>query len=108
MLIKIIDKKKIKKLYSRLFCDVQIEIGDKTLIENTNSNLNETIAKLMTTTTPRQRVKSDIKAFEGTKQRTESLNKIYHALKTIQATSTEVERTFSVAGNFLATNFSGN
>ena len=75
--------KKIKELYSRLFCDDQIGIGDDTLIENTNSNLNEIIAKFMITNTPRQSVESDIKVFEGTKQRTERLNKIYNALKTI-------------------------
>ena len=37
--------------------------------------------------------------FEGTKERTERLDNIFNAMKTIQATSTEVERTFSVAGS---------
>ena len=44
-------------------------------------------------------IDSDIKAFEGTKERAERLDNIFNAIKTIQATSTEVERTFSVAGN---------
>ena len=38
--------------------------------------------------------------FECTKVRTEKLNRILNALKTIQASSTSAERTFSVAGNF--------
>lgn len=56
--------------------------------------------QFMNTTAPAPSIDSDLKAFEGTRERTERLNKLYIALKSIQATSTEVERTFSVAGNF--------
>lgn len=43
----------------------------------------------------------DFKMFEATKQQTESLNQLMQALKTVQATSTIVERVFSVAGSFV-------
>lgn len=94
-------KKNIKDIYSRLFRANSIDDEEDTLSnENLSSNLNDTISKFLSTNIPRLSIDNDIKAFEGTKERTEKLEKIFLALKTIQATSTEVERTFSVAGNF--------
>ena len=92
--------KKIKQLHLRLFNQLPDENEDTPRTSsNMNLNLNDTIVNFMSKDFVRLNIDSDLKAFQGTKERTERLDKIFNALKTIQATSTEVERTFSVAGN---------
>ena len=44
--------------------------------------------------------KRQLALFENTNKRTESINKMINAIKTIHATSTESERVFSVASRF--------
>ena len=98
---KAIIKKKIKELASRLFAEEQLDENREALVQNVpSSSLNELIQHFLSTESGPQNIDNDIKAFEGTKERTEKLDKIYNALKTIQATSTTVERSFSVAANF--------
>lgn len=98
---KAVIKKKIKDLFARLFCEFPEDEQQETSQKDSDLlSLNDSISKFMSTQPPRCGIDSDIKAFEATKERTEKLQKIYSALKTIQATSTSVERTFSVAGSF--------
>lgn len=48
------------------------------------------------------KLKQEFKIFKSTGNRTENLEKLRNALDTIQPTSTESERVFSVAGNFIS------
>jgi hypothetical protein len=93
-------QKKIKELYLKLFVQEQDEEQEESSSDNMEvSSLDEAISSFMSIKPIRLGIESDIKGFEGTKERTKSLDMIFNALKTIQATSTTVERTFSVAGN---------
>lgn len=95
-------KNKIKELHVRL---MSVDEVDETPTSTNESNLNQTIdnflGKNISTLTI---IDNDIKAFEWTKKRSERLENILGALETIQATSIEVERTFSVARNMGKTN----
>ena len=92
-------KKKIKELHLRLFNETLVEVNETQIPSSSDCDLNDTIVNFMCNSSTRLSIDNDIKAFEGTKERTERLDNIFNALRTIQATSTEVERTFSVAGN---------
>ena len=93
-------KRKNKEINCRLFPESIDDINERTPANNNeNASLNDIISSFLNTEPSPRSIDSDIKAFEGTKERTEKLEKVYKALKTIQATSTTVERTFSIAGN---------
>jgi len=97
-------KKKLKELSARLFSDVTAESQKECSLDTTqSSDLHGTIKMFLYKPFTGQSIDGDIKAFEGTKERTDKLQKLYNALKTIQATSTSVERSFSVAGSFFKT-----
>lgn len=91
-------KKKIKEINSSLF-NSESEV-ESVLVECVEESLLSEINSFMDTSSKQDDIDLDIKAFQGTKQRTQRLNEIYMALLTMQATSTDTERTFSVAGNF--------
>jgi len=60
-------------------------------------------SSIQTTTQPNfDKLKKEFQIFKSTGNRTENLEKLCNALDRIQPTSTESERTFSVAGNFLS------
>lgn len=100
-LTKLAIRKKIKEIYLKLFGQEQNEEYEESSSDNKEvSTLDEAITSFMSVKPIRLGIENDIKGFEGTKERTERLDMIFNALKTIQATSTAVERTFSVAGNF--------
>lgn len=70
-------------------------------LEENEDEMEKSIKSVMEVGPTESSFEKDFKMFEATKQRTESLNQLMQALKTVQATSTIVERVFSVAGSFV-------
>lgn len=78
----------------RQLSDERFEIDDTDEMERSINNV-------MAIAVPETSFDKDFKFFEATKQRSDSLDQLLQALKTVQATSTIVERAFSVAGSFV-------
>ena len=71
-------KMKIKELHFRLFNQTTYESDETTKTSSDNLNLNDTIDNFMCNNSPRHQlsIDNDIKALEGTKERTERLDNI--------------------------------
>lgn len=93
-------KNKINELHARLISTGEIY---ETPTSTNESNLNQTIDQFLRKNIS-MIIDNDIKVFEWTKIRSEKLENIWGALETIQASSTEEERTFSVSRNMGKTN----
>ena len=107
---KVIIKTLANQLYSQLFppnlVEEETSIIDDELSDSEDDEylkMQKTINSFLTVPKPASsnKIEKDFKYVEANGIRTNSLEKLYNALLTIQPTSTASERVFSISGNFM-------